>query len=101
MNLKATWILTAIAEDFDFGDLVSDTCLVCYEAALGVDDLSEIDRPVNRVRSVSCALGGECKVTIAGQPVCVQCVKPSEIELLSEKHRRRRFLVIRGQRMDG
>ena len=94
-------IQAAIPAEFDFGDLVPDTCLVCYEVALDVDDIDSDLKYANCVRCAPCALCDKCKVTIAEQAVCSKCVKPSEIELLSDKHRRRRSLVIRGPRMDG
>ena len=93
MHMEATLIPTAIPDDFDPGlYYVPDTCVVCYDAALDVDDL-RIERSTNCVRCLPCALCDRCKVTIAEQPMCLQCVKPSEMELLSEKHRRRCTLV--------
>ena len=100
MHMEATLVLTAIPAESDFADPVPDTCLVCYEAAIDVDDIDQNLRYANCVRCVPCALCDKCKVTIAGQAVCLQCVEQSEIELLSDKHRRRRSLVIRGPRMD-
>ena len=92
MHMEATLILSAIPDDLEPGYFDSNTCVVCYEAALDVDDL-KIDRSTNCVRCEPCALCDRCKVTIAEQPMCLQCVEPSEMELLSEKHRRRCSLV--------
>ena len=101
MHIEATMIQAAIPAEFDFGDLVPDTCPICYDVALDVDDIDRDLRYANCVRCAPCALCDKCKVTIAEQAVCLKCVKPSEMELLSDKQRRRRSLVIRGPRKDG
>ena len=94
MHMEATLIVTAIPADFDPGDgyYVPNTCLACYEPALDVDDL-DIDRNTNCVRCCPCAICDRCKVVIAEQPICLLCVEPSEMELLSDKHRRRCSLI--------
>ena len=65
MHMEATLVLTAIPAEFDFADFVPDTCLVCYEAAIDVDDIDQNLRYANCVRCLPCALCDRCKVTIA------------------------------------
>ena len=90
MPMEATSIVTAIPDDFDPGHdyYVPNTCVACYEAALDVDDL-KIDRSTNCVRCEPCALCDRCKVIIVEQFMRLQCVEPSEMDLLSATHRRR------------
>ena len=92
MHMEGTLVPAAIPEDIVDSNFVHNTCLVCSDWALDVDVL-KIDRSLNCVRCVPCALCDKCRITIAGQPVCLQCLEPSELELLGEKHRRRRSFV--------
>ena len=86
MHMEGTLGTTAILEDYD-----DNTCHVCFDWALNVGDGD--DRYLNCVRCVPDSLCDKCRITIAGQPVCLQCLEPSELELLGEKHRRRRWFV--------
>ena len=100
IRLEATLNIKRIPSDDDFHDMLGNEdgrCLVCYDAAPDVYDGAE-----NCERCTPCALCDNCRVMmserdVVGQrrwfAVCLQCIEPQEIPLLSEIQAFRRSLV--------
>ena len=87
IHMDGMLISTAPLELYD-----DNTCHVCFEWAVNVGNSD--DRYLNCVRCVPDALCNKCRVTLAGQSVCLQCLESSELELIGEKHCRRRMFVM-------
>ena len=109
IRMEATLSIQRIPSDDDFHDKIQnementgwDRCLSCYDAAPDLDKF-DMDRSLNCVRCYPCSLCDNCKVIMNecdddGQiktlTVCLQCIEPQEIPLLSEAQAFRRSLV--------
>ena len=70
-----------------------DYCLVCLDPAVDVDEVNNLSREDNCIRCVPCSLCDRCKVKIGDSTVCLDCLEPDEIELLSAEQRFRYDVV--------
>lgn len=110
IRMEATMISKKIPDDDDWHERMNDCtdgcmdrCLVCYDPAIDVDDFPAMERSSNCVRCHPCSLCDNCKVLITrcdekggnifSFTVCLQCIEPEEIPLLTEAQASRRSLV--------